>query len=199
MRANFNKPQDSTLQDSLAALLLVDVVNHFEFPGGERLLSYARGVANNLKTLVQRAHQARIPVIYVNDNFGWWQSNFNDVVDHCVREDIRGHVIARELRPQREDYFVLKPKNSGFYSTNLEVLLNHLGVDTLIITGFTGDNCVLFTSVDAYMRDYQLVIPCDTLASIDPRDNDYMLAFMERALKADITASKDLELARWQP
>jgi len=64
---------------------------------------------------------------------------------HCIDDDTRGRPIVELLKPRPEDYFVLKPKQSGFYSTTLDLLLKHLGAHTLIIGGFTGDICVLFT------------------------------------------------------
>lgn len=87
---------------------------------------------------------------------------------------------------------MLKPKHSGFYSTTLDLLLKHLGADTLILAGFTADICILFTANDAYMRDYRLVIPADCVASQDETENRRALSFMERVLKADIRESKEI-------
>ena len=61
-----------------------------------------------------------------------------------------------QLLPEKDDYFVLKPKHSAFYQTNLEILLNYLGVRTLIMTGMAADICVLFSANDAYMRDFRV-------------------------------------------
>jgi len=100
------------------------------------------------------------------------------------------------FRSEGDDYFVLKPKHSGFYSTTLDLLLKHLGAETLILTGFTADICILFTANDAYMRDYRLVIPADCVASQDDTENERALKFMERVLKADIRPSTDFDLNR---
>jgi nicotinamidase-related amidase len=98
------------------------------------------------------------------------------------------------LVPDEDDYFVLKPKHSGFFSTTLDTLLDYLGVKTLILTGLTGDNCVLFTAHDAYLRDFHLIVPSDCVASIDPAENSHALRQMQRLLKADIRASTTLNL-----
>src|SRR4030095_6601433 len=98
------------------------------------------------------------------------------------------------LKPERDDYFVLKPKHSGFYSTTLDLLLKHLGAATLILAGFTADICILFTANDAYMRDYRLMIPADCVASQDDTENQRALKFMERVLKAHIRPSTASEL-----
>lgn len=176
------------------ALLLIDVINDLEFPGGEQLLHHALRVAHRIVALRQRARQAGIPIVYVNDNFGRWQADFSKLLRHCLEDDVRGRPLAELLQPGADDYFVLKPKHSGFYSTTLEILLEYLEAKILILTGLTGDNCVLFTANDAYMRDYRLIVPADCVASIDPAENDHALTHMQRVLKAEIRPSVELEL-----
>ncbi|HVF56981.1 MAG TPA: isochorismatase family cysteine hydrolase [Pyrinomonadaceae bacterium] len=179
---------------SEVALLLIDVINDLEFGSGEELLRHALPMAEKIAALKRRAKQAGIPTVYVNDNFGKWQSDFNKILSHCLEEDVRGKPVVELLRPEEEDYFVLKPKHSGFFSTTLDILLDYLEVKTLILTGLTGDICVLFTANDAYMRDFHLVIPSDCVASNDTEENRYTLEKMEHLLKADIRPSDELDL-----
>ena len=134
------------------ALLLIDVINDLDFAHGKALLKQALPMATKIAALKRRAKRVGIPSIYVNDNFGRWQSDFQHVLRHCLDEDVCGKPLATLLQPDAEDYFVLKPKHSGFYSTTLELLLQALGVHTLILTGLAGNICVLFTANDAYMR-----------------------------------------------
>lgn len=176
------------------ALLLIDVINDLDFPEANQLLRYARPMARKLLRLKERAKKAGIPVIYVNDNFGRRQSDFRRQVQHCLRESSRGHEIVSLLRPEEDDYFVLKPKHSGFFSTTLETLLRYLGSHTLIITGIAGNFCVLFTANDAYMRDYGLIIPSDCTASNSAEENREALALMRKFLKADTRPSAKLRL-----
>src|SRR5687767_9942190 len=159
--------------NSGAALLLIDVINDFEFDDGERLFRQALPIAQNIARLKQNAQRAGIPAIYVNDNFGKWRSDFRKTISHCREEGVRGKPFVELLLPNEEDYFVLKPKHSGFYSTTLDLLLRHLTATNLILTGIAGNNCVLFTANDAYMRDFKLFIPSDCVVSVDPNDNDY--------------------------
>jgi len=177
-----------------AAVLLIDVINDLEFDGGEALLTQALPMADQLARLKRRAKQAGIPVISINDNFGRWQSDFAKLLAHCLDDGVRGQPLATRLQPEPEDYFVLKPKHSGFYSTTLELLLRALQVHTLLLTGLTGDICVLFTANDAYMRDVHLVVPADRVASQDPEENRHALRHMQRVLKADIRPSTALDL-----
>ncbi len=179
---------------SEAALLLIDVINDFEFEEGEQLLELALPVGKTIAELKKRAKAADIPTIYVNDNFGRWQSDFKRIVAHCSRDDAKGKSFVKLLPPDDDDYFVLKPKHSGFYSTTLELLLTHLGAKNLILTGIAGNNCVLFTANDAYMRDFKLFIPADCVVSNTEQENEHALKQMETVLKADVTPAADLDL-----
>lgn len=179
---------------SEAALLLIDVINDFDFPEGEQLLELAIPIGKNIAALKRRTRDAGIPSIYVNDNFGRWQSDLNRIVAHCREEESRGKPFVELLLPDNDDYFVLKPKNSGFYSTTLDLLLSHLGAKNLILTGIAGNNCVFFTANDAYMRDYKIVVPADCSVSNTVEENQHALKQMQAVLKADITDGKELDL-----
>src|SRR5215212_1906351 len=169
------------------ALLLIDVINDLEFPEADQMLEDALRMAKNIRRLKRRARQAGVPVIYVNDNFGRWQSDWRKTVEHCSGTRVRGREVVRLLKPSRDDYFVLKPKHSGFFSTTLDTLLRYLQVSTLILTGVAGNVCVLFTANDAFMRDFRLVVPADCVASINAAENRHALAQMEAVLGADLT------------
>jgi nicotinamidase-related amidase len=176
------------------ALILIDVINDLEFPEGDLLLGHALPMGDRIAELARRARLAKVPVIYVNDNFGRWQSNFHSQIEHCLRDGIRGRPLAEKLRPGEEDYFVLKPKHSGFFSTTLDTLLNYLQVKSLILTGLAGNICVLFTANDAYMRDFHLFVPADCLASNTEDENRHAIEVMRKVLKADIRPSAELDL-----
>ena len=179
---------------SSVALLLIDAINDLEFPGGELLAKHAVPMAKRLAALKRRAKEAGIPVIYVNDNFGKWQSDMSRLVEHCLQDGVRGEPMVRLLKPDEDDYFVLKPKHSAFYSTTLDTLLLYLKARTLILTGVAGNICILFSANDAYMRDYYLVVPADCIASNRPRDNKQALELMQTVLKAVTTPSTELDL-----
>jgi len=183
-----NAPDESEI-----AIVLIDVINDLEFEEGERLFETALPAAKNIAQLKERARRAKVPIIYVNDNFGRWRSDFKKIVNHCLKDGVRGRPIAELLTPDEEDYFVLKPKHSGFFSTTLDLLLEYLGVRTLVIAGFAGNNCVLFTANDAYMRDYHLLIPADCTASNELADNENALRQMQDVLKADTRPSRDID------
>jgi nicotinamidase-related amidase len=179
--------------DSSVVLILIDLINDFEFDGADQMFNNTLAIAQPIARLKKNAKAAGIPVIYVNDNFGKWQSDFRKLVDHCVEDNVRGKPIAQLLRPDERDYFVLKPKHSAFYSTSLDLLLRYLKADTLILTGIAGNICILFTASDAYMRDFNLLVPRDCIASETQADNQHALAYMSKVLKADTRPSTDID------
>ena len=178
------------------ALLLIDVINDLQFDGGEKLLEHAIPMADSLTALKTRAKSHGIPIIYANDNFGRWRSNFPEQVERCLQPDVRGRPIVAQLQPEEDDYFVLKPKHSAFFGTNLEILLEYLGATQIILTGIACDICVLFSANDAFMRDFGIFVPPDCIASESRERNWQALMLMQRILKADITHSTDLKLDR---
>jgi nicotinamidase-related amidase len=174
------------------ALLLIDVINDLEFPEGDQLLRFALPMAGQIAALKRRARQEGIPVVYVNDNFGRWRSDFSAQVDHCLNDGVRGQPVVELLRPDEDDYFVLKPKHSGFFSTTLDTLLEYLGAKAVILTGMATNICVLFTANDAYLRDLHLAVPSDCVASNTEEENRYALDQMRKVLKADTRPSTEL-------
>ena len=179
------------------ALLLIDVINDLDFPEADQLLRSALPMAERIAALKKRAKQADVPVIYANDNFGRWRSDFKVQVDHCLNDGTLGKPIVELLRPDEDDYFVLKPKHSGFYSSTLDLLLAYLGTETLILAGMAANICVLFTASDAYMRDLRLIVPSDCVASNTDEENRYALRQMQQILKADIRPSTELSFEQW--
>jgi nicotinamidase-related amidase len=175
-----------------SALLLIDVINDLDFKGSDVLVAQAEPMALRLAALKRRATAAGVPVIYINDNFGRWRSDFRRTVAHCVSHSSPGRVVSRRLRPTPRDYFVLKPKHSGFYDTTLETLLESLGIRRVILTGIAGNICVLFTANDAYMREFKVFAPADCIVSNTTADNDHALRQIASVMKGNVTPSTRL-------
>ena len=177
------------------ALVLIDVINDFDFPLAEALLRYALPAAKRIAALKERARRARIPAIYANDNFGQWRSDFRQQIEHCLEKGGRGSQIVELLRPDDDDYFVLKAMHSGFFSTTLEVLLERLEAERLILVGFAADICVLYTANDAYMRGFKVAVPSDCVASETKRQFRFALEHMSKRLKADTKISNKVRFS----
>lgn len=164
------------------AVLLIDVINALDFPGSAPLVRAALRAAPRIASLIRRARDAHAPVIYVNDNFGRWSSDFKATVKACTQPDRPGAAVSAQLRPMPGDYFVLKPQHSGFYATPLELLLDHLRVHTVVAAGFATDICVAFTVNDAHMRGFHVVVPKDCVAANSPSLTNAALEHVRVAL-----------------
>lgn len=181
-------------EESAVALLLIDVMNAFDFEGSQGLVAGARRAAPKLLALRERAHADGVPVIYVNDNFGQWRSDFRATVAACADSQHPGHAVARMLAPTERDYFVLKPRHSAFYCTALEVLLSQLKVRSLVIAGFATNICVFFTANDAHMRGYRVLVPSDCTASNSEQLTRQALEQMQLVAAARTEESLALDL-----
>jgi nicotinamidase-related amidase len=177
-----------------AALIILDMINDFDFLGSELLEPRAYRIAQSLAVLRVQFEAAGLPVIYVNDNFGEWHSERSKLIERAVAAGSR---TTRTIAPRDEDYFIIKPKFSGFYATNLAVLLPKLGVSRLILTGVAADMCVLFTAADAHMRDYALWVPSDLVAGEDETRAAAALAIMEASMGAETLPTTRLDLTSW--
>src|ERR1700753_1329827 len=174
------------------ALLMIDVLTTFHFPDGEAILRNALAIRDSLVNLKVRARKLSIPVIYVNDNFGDWRSEKEVLIGRCLES--KGAEFVRPLIPDSEDYFVLKPMHSAFYMTPLEMLLLHLGVETLILSGLTSNSCITVTAHDANMRGFDTYIPPDCSCARDRKEHSQAIAALEAMAGARVITSKSLKL-----
>ncbi|HEV7731147.1 MAG TPA: isochorismatase family cysteine hydrolase [Candidatus Binatia bacterium] len=189
------QPRDHPSSPSPAALLLVDLVNPMDFDGAQALLPPALDAARAITALKRRTRAAGMPTIFVNDNFDQWHMGFRELVEHHGRPEAKGRALIERVEPDAaSDHFVLKPMHSGFFQTPLEVLLQRLGVRTVVVTGVAADICVWATAHDAYMRDYRVVLPSDCIASERPEWTADTLVRAQRVLHADTRPSTALDL-----
>lgn len=176
------------------ALIILDMLNTFEFPEGKKLLKHAKSMAGNIQKLKEKCKRKNIPVIYVNDNFGKWRSDWQNLYEICADKNCLGKDIAMKLKPESHDFFILKPKHSGFYATPLEILLTDLGIKRLILTGIAGNICVLFTAYEAHMRQFDIIIPKDCISSNSKKDNDYAMEQFKNVFKFKVGLSSNIKL-----
>lgn len=178
------------------ALLVLDMISDFRFEGGDAIARATLPVARRIARLAERARRARVPVIFVNDNLGRWRSDLTAIVRHCARAGSKGAAILEVLEPQRQDYGILKPKHSGFFATPLATLLEYLGARTLVLTGTSTHQCVLFTANDAYVRDYRLWIPADCVASKTRAQTRLAARYFRSVLGADMRPSSRVRFVK---
>jgi nicotinamidase-related amidase len=177
---------------SSIALVLIDVISHFEFPDGDRVLKQALSMAARLSRLKQRCRGVGIPAIYVNDNFGQWRSDAKSLIARCLKSSCAGKAFVEQLKPDAEDYFVLKPKHSAFFQTPLEILLQYLGAKSLILTGLATNSCIVCTAHDAKMRDFTLYVPSDCSAARSWREHEQAIKHIKEMTCASVVPSTKL-------
>ncbi|RYG99500.1 MAG: cysteine hydrolase [Alphaproteobacteria bacterium] len=172
-----------------AALVILDMINLFDFEGGKALAAQAKRIVKPIKDL-RTAFTARgLPVIFANDNFLNWNRDFKELVATCTHPSSSGSLIAEELRPAPSDYYVLKPKHSAFLCTALPAILRDLQVDRLVLTGIATDSCVLMTAQDAHMREYKIVVPADCVAAQTKARSNAALRLMQISTNIDTSSS----------
>ena len=189
-------PTRSHFPKSETALLIVDAINPFDFPGGQKLAREALKTARVIASLAERARRARVPVIFVNDNLGRWRSDCEALIEYCLKPGGAGAQVVETLRPTKDDFVVLKSTLSGFHQTPLEAMLRQGHVRTTVITGFVTGNCVLFTAAEAYMRDFRVVVPRDCAIDQTAVEHADALKKMRRVLKAKTPAASTVRLKR---
>lgn len=180
-----------------AALLIVDMLNDLQFDGAEQLGPAARAIVEPILALRDAADAARVPVIYVNDNTGHWHADRTRLIEAIRDQGGAARDLVEALMPADHHYLVIKPRFSGFYATNMPVLLPDLQVDRLILTGVAADICVLFTAADAHMRGYSLWVPTDTVASEAEQRRDWALEIMAGSMSADTRTTGERGFDDW--
>ena len=187
--------QDCDPAPGSTALLIIDMFNTLDFSGGEAMRPAAERAADAIARLREDADRLGVPVVYVNDNYDQWHSERSRLVEMC--RNSAGRELVNKLEPRDDDFFIIKPQFSGFYATNLPVLLPHLGASRLILTGVATDICILFTAADAHMREYDLWVPEDCTASSDEQRTDWALEIMRTSMKADTRSTTEASLKDW--
>jgi nicotinamidase-related amidase len=187
-------PTRSSFPRSRTAVVVIDAINPLDFDGGRTFADRAVRPARAIAALAARARRRRVPVVFVNDNFGRWRSDMKALLAFVSSPGSAGRRLVEVLRPSDEDFVVLKSTLSGFHQTPLEAMLRQGHVKTVVMAGFLTGNCVLFTAADAYMRGFDVVVASDcVLDETDGRHRD-ALKTMSRALKARVVRSPRLAL-----
>ena len=170
---------------SRTALIVIDMINAYDFPDAEKVAASAESAVPVIKGLIDDAEG---PVIYVNDNFGHWRSNRDELVDEALNSG-RGHLVE-PIRPDDDSLFVVKARHSIFYQTPLEYLLSQEEVERVVLTGQVTEQCILYSALDAYIRHLEVRVPRDAVAHIHEDLADAALRMMERNMSADVSPAR---------
>jgi nicotinamidase-related amidase len=175
-----------------SALVVIDMLSAYDFPDAEELASNAAEVVPNISRLIARAQDEDVPVIYVNDNYGDWNSSADELLEAGLNG--RHPELVEPLRPPEDCSFVIKARHTIFYGTPLEHLLKTEGIDRLVMTGQVTEQCVLYSALDAYVRDIEVAVPADAVAHIHPDLAEAALKMMETNMGADVAPSAECVL-----
>jgi nicotinamidase-related amidase len=168
------------------AVLVVDMLNTYEHPDAEILISNVAKIIEPLADLVRRA-RARddVDLVYVNDNYGDFTAEFSDIVRSAL--DGARPDLVEPIVPVEDSLRVTKVRHSVFYSTPLGYLLGRLGTKRLILTGQVTEQCILYSALDAYVRHFPVVVPTDAVAHINADLGAAALTMMEQNMDAELT------------
>jgi nicotinamidase-related amidase len=170
---------------SKTGLLVIDMINGYDFPDAEKVVASAEKAVPVIKELIEDADG---PVIYVNDNFGHWRSNRDELVDEALRGEHR-HLVE-PITPDEGSLFVVKARHSIFYQTPLEYLLSQEEIDRVVLTGQVTEQCILYSALDAYIRHLEVRVPSDAVAHIHEDLAEAALKMMERNMSADVSPAR---------
>lgn len=165
-----------------AALVVVDVLQTYDFDDVERLLPSAEAAAPVIQRLIGDAQERGLPLIYVNDSFGDWGGERSKLVDR-VLQGPHAHLV-RDLVPPEDAVFVAKARHSIFYETPLAYLLRDEGIDRLVLCGQVTEQCILYSALDAHVRHLEMVVARDACAHIDEELAEAAFRMMEDNMAA---------------
>ena len=176
-----------------SALVVVDMISTYDFPDADEVAGNAGDAVERIAGLLHRARDEGVQVIYVNDNYGDWNSSHEELFAKAMNG--RHPELVEPLAPQEGDAFVIKARHSIFYSTPLEYLLATQGLGRIVLTGQVTEQCILYSALDAYVRNFRLAVVQDAVAHIDDELAKAALHMMERNMSADIETTADADLS----
>jgi len=174
------------------AVVVVDMLNPYRHPESDRLATRVGKALGGVRGLIQRADEAEVPLIYVNDNYGDWNSSADELAEEAMSG---AHPeLVEPILPEDKHSFVIKARHSVFYETPLEYLLDQMGAGRLILCGQVTEQCILYSALDAHVRHFDVVVPVDAIAAIYDNLAEAALEMMERNLSAELTSSSECAL-----
>jgi len=175
-----------------SAVIVVDMLNAYEHDDADRLVESVERVVEPIAGLIGRAAEQGVEVIYVNDNYGDWNSSSEDLARRAL--DGRRPDLVEPLLPPDGANFVIKARHTIFYMTPLEYLLSQRKIGHLVLAGQVTEQCILYSALDAYVRHLEVTIPTDGVAHIHEDLAQAALKMMERNMRAELVRAADCRL-----
>src|SRR3954467_1095656 len=182
------------------ALVIVDMINTYDHEDADRLLQSAEYAVPVIAELLGRARDAGAPVIYVNDNFGQWRSDQDALVEGALAGEHAG--LVEPIVPDEDAIFVVKARHSIFYETPLEYLLRQEEIEEVVLTGQATEQCILYSALDAHIRQIPVIVPRDAVAHIHEDLAEAALRMMEINMEAEGVDADEVRFegdSGWEP
>jgi nicotinamidase-related amidase len=173
-------------------VVVVDMLNPYEHDDADKLAESVAEAAPRIAELISRARAADVPVLYVNDNYGDWNTSCAELAERALAG--RRPELVEPLLPQPGDAFVIKARHSIFYSTPLEYLLQSMDVGRIVIAGQATEQCILYSALDGYVRHFSVAVPRDGVAHIHEHLARAAIEMMERNMHAEIATAGSVQL-----
>ncbi|XRH75505.1 MAG: cysteine hydrolase family protein [Candidatus Methanosuratincola verstraetei] len=173
------------------ALLVIDMLN--DFVSGKMRCEAAAAIIPKIRALADHFRRKGLPVVYICDtHFPGVDRELELWGDHAIA-GTWGAEVVEELKPQYGDFVVRKRRYSGFFQTDLDLLLRELGVDRVAITGIDTNICVRHTAADAFFRGYRIAVVRDAVASWDGAEaNETGIRYMSEIYGAESPAAEEM-------
>jgi nicotinamidase-related amidase len=175
-----------------SAVIVVDMLNAYEHDDADLLVESVEGVIEPIAGLVGRASEQGVEIIYVNDNYGDWNSSQEELAEAALNG--RRPELVEPILPPDDAEFVLKARHTIFYMTPLEYLLSQREIGHLVLVGQVTEQCILYSALDAYVRHLDVTIPTDGVAHIHEDLAQAALNMMERNMRAELARAADCRL-----
>lgn len=173
------------------ALVVVDVLNHYEHEDADVLTRSVREALPAMRRLVGAAQEAGALCVYVNDHHGDWAATRETILARAGRGAAPD--LVTPLAPADDAPFLVKARHSAFYGTQLEHLLRTEDVRRVMLVGQVTEQCILYSALDAYVREIAVAVPRDAVAHIEPDLAEAALRMMETNMSADVVGLDDAE------
>ncbi|WP_309492632.1 isochorismatase family cysteine hydrolase [Candidatus Hecatella orcuttiae] len=173
-----------------AALIVIDMLN--DFVKGALKCPRAQRIIPQIRKLIRAARKKGVKVIYANDaHLPAVDAEFDVWGAHAVK-GTKGAEVIDELKPQKGDFVIEKRRYSGFFETDLDILLRELKVDRVILTGLHTNCCVKHTAADAMFRGYKIIIPEDGVEAFSEEDHRSGLEYLKKFYKASVMSTREV-------
>ncbi len=173
-------------------MIVVDMLNPYDHEDADRLVESVEGAVEPIGALVERATESGAEIIYVNDNYGDWNSSSEELADRAMKGR-RPDLVEPLLPPEHAD-FVIKARHTIFYMTPLEYLLAQKEIGHVVLAGQVTEQCILYSALDAHVRHIDVSVPTDGVAHIHEDLAEAACRMMERNMGAELVSAADCRL-----